>query len=82
MAEILEAAFERIDRGRGELPAALSDDLIAGLLDRPSLFVAAAADQGIEDVRDRGDLRLDSFIKKTREGKIIAGYGGIEKYYR
>lgn len=25
--------------------------------------------------------RLESFIKKTREGKIIAGYGGINKYY-
>ena len=26
--------------------------------------------------------RLDSFIKKTREGKIIMGYGGIDKYYK
>ena len=26
--------------------------------------------------------RLDSFIKKTREGKIIVGYGGIDKYYK
>ncbi len=25
--------------------------------------------------------RLDNFIKKTRENKIISGYGGIEKYY-
>ncbi len=25
--------------------------------------------------------RLASFIKKTREGKRIVGYGGIEKYY-
>lgn len=25
--------------------------------------------------------RLESFIKKTREGRIIAGYGGIDKYY-
>lgn len=25
--------------------------------------------------------RLDSFIKKTREGKIITGYGGVDKYY-
>jgi len=25
--------------------------------------------------------RLESFIKKTREGKIIVGYGGIDKYY-
>lgn len=25
--------------------------------------------------------RLESFIKKTREGKIIAGYGGVDKYY-
>lgn len=25
--------------------------------------------------------RLHSFIQKTREGKIITGYGGIEKYY-
>lgn len=25
--------------------------------------------------------RLDSFIKKTRENKLIAGFGGIDKYY-
>ncbi len=26
--------------------------------------------------------RLDNFIKKTRENKLIIGYGGIDKYYR
>ena len=26
--------------------------------------------------------RLDNFIKKTRENKIITGYGGTEKYYQ
>lgn len=26
--------------------------------------------------------RLDSFIDKTRAGKLIAGYGGIDKYYK
>lgn len=26
--------------------------------------------------------RLESFIKKTRERKIIVGYGGIDKYYK
>ncbi len=26
--------------------------------------------------------RLNSFIEKTRQGKMISGYGGIEKYYR
>ena len=26
--------------------------------------------------------RLDSFLDKTRRGKLIRGYGGIEKYYR
>lgn len=25
--------------------------------------------------------RLENFIKKTREGKMIVGYGGIDKYY-
>ena len=25
--------------------------------------------------------RLDNFIKKTREGKLIVGYGGVDKYY-
>ena len=25
--------------------------------------------------------RLESFVKKTREGKLIVGFGGIEKYY-
>ena len=24
----------------------------------------------------------DSFLDKTRRGKLIRGYGGIEKYYR
>ena len=27
------------------------------------------------------EKRLDNFIKKTRENKLIVGYGGIEKYY-
>ena len=26
--------------------------------------------------------RLESFLKKTHEGKIIMGYGGIDKYYK
>ena len=26
--------------------------------------------------------RLESFIKKTAENKLIVGYGGIDKYYR
>ena len=26
--------------------------------------------------------RLESFLKKTRENKLIVGYGGIEKYYK
>lgn len=26
--------------------------------------------------------RLNSFVKKTRENKIITGYGGIDKYYK
>lgn len=26
--------------------------------------------------------RLDNFIKKTRENKLIIGYGGVEKYYK
>ncbi len=26
--------------------------------------------------------RLENFIKKTREGKLIVGYGGIDKYYK
>ena len=28
------------------------------------------------------EKRLSSFIEKTRRGKIITGYGGIEKYYK
>ncbi len=27
------------------------------------------------------EKRLESFLRKTREGKRIGGYGGIEKYY-
>lgn len=26
--------------------------------------------------------RLENFIRKTRENKLIVGYGGIEKYYK
>ena len=26
--------------------------------------------------------RLDSFLRKTREGKLIPGYGGVDKYYK
>ena len=39
----------------------------------------------IDAARKRPDefkKRLESFIKKTREGKIITGYGGIDKYYK
>ena len=28
------------------------------------------------------EKRLANFIRKTRENKLIIGYGGIEKYYR
>ena len=39
----------------------------------------------IDAARKRPDefrKRLDSFINKTRRGKLITGYGGIEKYYK
>ena len=39
----------------------------------------------IEAARKRPEefkKRLDSFIDKTRRGKLIKGYGGIEKYYQ
>ncbi|MBQ6380824.1 MAG: YdeI/OmpD-associated family protein [Clostridia bacterium] len=26
--------------------------------------------------------RLDNFIRKTRQNKLIVGYGGVDKYYR
>ncbi len=38
----------------------------------------------IDAARKRPDEfqnRLENFISKTRENKIIAGYGGIDKYY-
>ena len=38
----------------------------------------------IDAARSRPDQfkkRLDSFIKRTRAGKLIVGYGGIDKYY-
>ena len=38
----------------------------------------------IDAARKRPDefkKRLNSFIDKTREGKLIQGYGGIDKYY-
>lgn len=28
------------------------------------------------------EKRLENFIKKTRENKLIIGYGGIDKYYK
>ncbi|MBQ4575393.1 MAG: YdeI/OmpD-associated family protein, partial [Clostridia bacterium] len=39
----------------------------------------------IDAARKRPDefkKRLASFINKTREGKTIVGYGGIDKYYK
>ena len=39
----------------------------------------------IEAARKRPEefqKRLDNFIETTRRGKLIMGYGGIEKYYR
>jgi len=38
----------------------------------------------VDAARDRPeefDKRLKNFIEKTREGKLIMGYGGIDKYY-
>lgn len=39
----------------------------------------------IDAARQRPDefrKRLNSFIAKTKSGKLISGYGGIDKYYR
>lgn len=39
----------------------------------------------VNDARKRPEefeKRLANFIRKTRENKLIVGYGGIEKYYR
>ncbi len=39
----------------------------------------------IEGARKRPDefkKRLHNFINKTKENKIIRGYGGVEKYYQ
>ena len=39
----------------------------------------------IDDARKRPEefeKRLKNFLDKTRQGKMIRGYGGIEKYYR
>ena len=39
----------------------------------------------IDSARDRPEdfkKRLNNFINKTRENKIITGYGGTEKYYK
>ena len=39
----------------------------------------------IEAARKRPEefkKRLESFLRKTRQGKLIRGYGGIEKYYQ
>ena len=39
----------------------------------------------IEDARKRPEefrKRLENFVGKTRRGKLIRGYGGIEKYYQ
>lgn len=38
----------------------------------------------IEEARKRPDefkKRLNNFIEKTKNGKLISGYGGIDKYY-
>jgi len=39
----------------------------------------------IDGARNRPEefeRRLNNFIEKTRAGKLISGYGGIDKYYR
>ena len=39
----------------------------------------------IDDARKRPEefrKRLDNFIRKARENKLIIGYGGIDKYYK
>ena len=39
-------------------------------------YINAARDRHVEFAK-----RLDSFIRKTRENRIIRGYGGVEIYY-
>ena len=39
----------------------------------------------IDAARDRPEefqKRLSNFLRKTRENKLIVGYGGVDKYYR
>ena len=39
----------------------------------------------IDDARKRPEefqKRLNHFLRRTREGRLIVGYGGIEKYYK
>ena len=39
----------------------------------------------IDSARNRPEefrKRLNNFIEKTKENKLIIGYGGIEKYYK
>ena len=71
---------------------ASSDDVQENSL-RPALLGEFLGQQTVKEnlsvfidaARKRPDefkKRLESFIKKTREGKIIVGYGGIDKYYK
>ena len=44
--------------------------------DNLSVFIEAARKRPTEVQK-----RLNNFIEKTRDGRLITGYGGIEKYY-
>ena len=46
------------------------------------LSVGKVKEKFYRDAIAEFEKRLRNFIRKTRENKLITGYGGIEKYYR
>ncbi len=74
-------------------PFVFPDDIIARLREDPAVWenyerfsesykrIRIAYIEAARVREEEFEKRLANFIAKTRDGKLIAGYGGIEKYY-
>ena len=60
-------------------------ECVADLISAPYVFpediMAAIRADAARKRPEAFRKRPDSFLRKTREGKLIPGYGGIDKYY-
>ena len=90
---LIHPKFEDEIRGVLAEPFVFPDDIIACLQEDPAVWenyrrfsdsykrIRIAYIEAARVKAEEFEKRLRNFISKTREGKMVTGYGGIEKYY-